>query len=319
VTSAAAEGIPVTVGIPALNEEQKLPALLEDLAAQSHAPSQVIVVDGGSTDGTVAAAGRFSGRGVHVVRLSQAFPGRGRNRAAADARHSWIAFTDAGCRVGPEWLAELLRPLESASGELDVVFGAYEPETSTDWEAAQALAMVAPVDPETGCRGPSTASMLIRREMWTRVGGFPEDLRAAEDLLFFRRLAEAKARTAWAPGAVARWTLSPGPRAYFRRLRRYSAHHLAAGLGRTWHARVAAMDLAALALALAALRTPILLALLLAGGLLRLARTVWIRRGNVREPLSFRPRRLAMAALLVALADAAMWLGALDHLRGKAR
>lgn len=71
--------MPLSVVIPTLNEAARLPALLDQIVAQS-LQAEVIVVDGGSTDGTAAAAER---RGA---RLLSSPAGRGRQLAiGADA------------------------------------------------------------------------------------------------------------------------------------------------------------------------------------------------------------------------------------------
>ncbi|MDG6077970.1 glycosyltransferase [Erythrobacter litoralis] len=46
----------VTILVPTLDEEKALPALIERLAALEPAPSEVLLVDGGSADGTIALA-----------------------------------------------------------------------------------------------------------------------------------------------------------------------------------------------------------------------------------------------------------------------
>lgn len=286
-------------------------ALLESLLGQSRAPEEILVADGGSSDATVAVARRYAERGVRVLELGPALPGRGRNAALEAARHDWVALIDAGCVADPGWLEALAGA--AVSSHAPVVFGSYEPRLAGEWDVAQALAFVPPVDPATGCRPPFIASCLLHRSAWEAAGRFPEHLRAAEDLLFFDRLAGAGIASARAPLAVIRWSLSPSPAAVFRRLRLYSRHHLKAGLARTWQHRVFAMDVTAAALAVASLRWPWLGLALLLGLLARVLRTVWVRRRNVPSA-PFRPDRLLRVALLLALGDAAAWAGLADLL-----
>ena len=300
---------PISVAIPARDEEATLAALLDSLLAQTRPPAEILVADGGSRDGTVALARRYADRNVRVLELGPAFPGRGRNAALAAASHDWVALVDAGCVADSGWL----EALAGAAGPARVVYGHYAPVVETEWDAAQALAIVAPADPRTGWRSPSTASLLLHRSAWTAAGRFPEELRAAEDLVFFRRLEEAALPAARAPGAVVRWRLSPSPCVAFRRLRLYSRHHLAAGLASTWHRRIFAMDAAAVLLLLGALAWPWLALPLALGAVARLLRTVWARRANVAAG-AFRPDRLLRVAVLLALADAAAWAGLLDLL-----
>jgi hypothetical protein len=144
-------------------------------------------------------------------------------------------------------------------------------------------------------------------------------LRAAEDLVFFERLALSGLPVHYCPSARIQWTLPSSPSAFFRRLRLYSAHHIRAGLFRTWHARVMLMDIVmAVVLACTALTlwaAPCLLTL--AGG--RLLATVKRRRGNVPDGAAYRADRLVRVAFLLLLADLGTWAGALDWLRTRGR
>jgi hypothetical protein len=256
----------------------------------------------------------YAPRGVRLVEAGPAYPGRARNLAVAAASYPWIAFIDCGCRAESGWLAALVAASEAA----DVVYGDYDPFVGGEWDAAQALAIMSPRSPVTGCRPPFIASSMVRRQAFLKVGGFPEPLRAAEDLLFFDALARAGARVAHAPLARIRWSLAPSPAAVFRRLRLYSAHHAAAGLARTWHHRVLAMDGAGIALALSGFAWAPAWALLLGGAAARLARTVLSRRPSVPvEARRLTVGRLLRAALLLGVADAACLLGYVDFLRGR--
>jgi glycosyltransferase involved in cell wall biosynthesis len=306
----------VSVAVPVRNEEASLPALLESLLAQEPPPDEIVLADGGSTDSTVAVARRYAHRGVRILEIGPAYPGRGRNHAIAAAGSDWIALIDAGCVAAPGWLRALRAPVEAAGSPVRAVFGSYEPALSTEWEVAQALAFLPPADPQRG-RAPFVASMLLHRSCWADAKGMPEDLRAAEDLVFFDRLAAAGVPSAFAPQARVRWSLPSTPAAAYRRFRLYAAHHLAAGLSRSWHRRVMAMDLVAVAAALAALRWPWLWVLLLAGAALRIGRTIQWRRGNAPDGRPWRPARVARVAVLLVLADLAVWVGTFDHVRGR--
>jgi glycosyltransferase involved in cell wall biosynthesis len=307
----------VTLAIPVRDEEASIRGLLESLSAQLVQATEIVVCDAGSKDRTreiaLAAAAR-----VRLVEAGPAYPGRARNVAVAAATQSWIAFIDGGCRAEADWLEQLLAARDAVPGGADAVYGDYDPFIRSEWDAAQALAIVSPRNPATGCRPPFIASSLVRRETFLKVGGFPENLRAAEDLLFFEALEKAGAKVVHAPRARIRWTLAPSPRAVFRRLRLYSAHHAAAGLGRTWHHRVLAMNALGLALLLAGFVWPLAWALLGLGALARLWRTVMSRRSSAPpEAQRLTAGRWARAAVLLVVADAACVLGYLDYLRGR--
>ncbi len=307
-----------SVAIPARDEAASIGALLDSIQAQTRPPAEIVVCDAGSRDHTIDVVAQWAARGVRSVDAGPAYPGRARNLAVGAAAQPWIAFIDGGCRARADWLEQLLAARDAVPGGADVVYGDYDPFIRSEWDAAQALAIVSPRNPATGCRPPFIASSLVRRETFLKVGGFPEHLRAAEDLLFFEALEKAGAKVVHAPRARIRWTLAPSPRAVFRRLRLYSAHHVLAGLGRTWHHRVLGMNAVGLALLVAGFAWPVAWVLLGLGAAARLWRTVMSRRSSAPpEAQRLTAGRWARAAVLLAVADAGCVLGYLDYLRGR--
>jgi Glycosyl transferase family 2 len=311
--------VKVSVVIPARNEEATLPSLLDSLLRQTEPPAEILVADGGSADRTTEVARAYADRGVRVLPIGPAYPGRGRNAGAAAARSDWIAFIDAGCEAHAGWMEALVAEVRADPAQPAVVFGSYTVSLATEWDRAQALTYVPPVDPATGCRPASIASCLVHRAAWEAAGRFREDLRAAEDLLFFEGVTAAGVPVRRSPRALITWRLPPGPGGVFRRFRLYSAHHLAAGLSRTWHRRVMTMDAIALLLAISGIVVPIVLVVLALGAMARVVKTVHGRAANIAPASPWRPDRLLRVALLLLLADVAAWAGALDHWRAGPR
>lgn len=306
----------VSVVVPVRNEEKSLPVLLESLLEQDHPPDEIVVADGGSEDETVVVARRYADGGVRVLEIGPAYPGRGRNEAIKSAENEWIALIDAGCIPDKMWLSKLLEPLRDE--RVRVVFGQFAPRIESEWDVAQALSFVGPIDPDSKCRHWSIASSLVHRSAWEKVGGFPEDLRASEDLVFFERIRAARIPTARSAEAVVRWSLASSPGAVFRRFRLYSAHHMASGLWRTWHVRVFLMNLVGAVLAAASLIWHPAVALLLGAFFGRVLRSIYMRRGNIMDGSAFRLDRVARVAMLLLLADLAAWMGACDLLLKRA-
>jgi cellulose synthase/poly-beta-1,6-N-acetylglucosamine synthase-like glycosyltransferase len=246
---AAATGLAdVTLVVPIRDEAATLPIFLKSLDGQQVLPKELILVDAGSTDATRHVLEEYAATVAcaRVVDAESAYPGGARNIGVQLARSDWVAMTDAGTVVDPQWLAELLGAVD-ADPTVDAVFGTYEPLVQTFFQRCLALCFLTPGRVIGGhrYRGPSTASLLLKKSVWKELGGFPEHLRACEDLLFFRTLMAGPYRTACAPRAVVHWRL-PGTFAQvFRRFRTYSHHTLKAGLGSEWHAAVAMMYAAA--------------------------------------------------------------------------
>ena len=231
----------VTLVIPLRDEAESLPELLPAIEGQAVAPHRIIFVDGGSLDGTIALLREWIERHPEsrLVETGGALPGEARNRGIEEAETEWIALLDAGTVPEAAWFAALIALLIEQPG-LEVVYGNYEPIVETWFERCASLAYVPPriERPEGWIRGPSVASCLLRKSLWTSVGGFPAS-RAGEDLIFIERLAAAGAVTGWAPTATVWWRLRPNLSSTYQRFRLYSAHNVRAGLQRFWHYGVA--------------------------------------------------------------------------------
>jgi glycosyltransferase involved in cell wall biosynthesis len=116
-----------SVVIPALNEERYLGLLLAGVAAQTRRPDEVLVVDAGSSDATVAVARRFP----FVTLLEATTPvAVGRNVGGRAASGDVVLFVDADtrlCRRG--FFERFLRDFERR--RLDVACPLYRPHDST--------------------------------------------------------------------------------------------------------------------------------------------------------------------------------------------
>jgi glycosyltransferase involved in cell wall biosynthesis len=95
----------ISVIVPALNEEKELKASLQALCGQRCSEGyEIIVVDGGSKDGTVSLAEKYADRVIPQV--SRGIGGARRDGAAA-ASGDKLAFTDADTVVCAEWLQNI--------------------------------------------------------------------------------------------------------------------------------------------------------------------------------------------------------------------
>jgi glycosyltransferase involved in cell wall biosynthesis len=124
--------------------------------------------------------------------------------------------------------------------EIDVVYGCFEPVTDTLFKRCAVMAYVAPPVLIEGklVRTRSVASLLMKRSLWETVGGFPEDLRSAEDLLFLNKVEQATARLVHAPDALVHWQVQATPALTFKRFVTYARNNMQAGLWRQWQAAI---------------------------------------------------------------------------------
>ncbi len=113
-----AHRIDFSVVIPLFNKRPYIRRTLESALAQEHPPSEVIIVDDGSTDGGPEAIADLLGPNVRLVRQENSGPGPARNRGIAEARFGWIAFLDGDdlwTRDHLSTLARLIRDFPSAA------------------------------------------------------------------------------------------------------------------------------------------------------------------------------------------------------------
>jgi glycosyltransferase involved in cell wall biosynthesis len=312
----------VTIVIPVRDEEHSIRELLDSLLAQTRPPDEIVITDGGSVDATPQIIEEYTRNGapVRLIRAGAALPGRGRNLGAAQARHEWIGFTDAGIRVAHDWLETLIAKAES-DDSIVVVYGACEPVTNTFFKQCAAIAYVPPPSLHNGTitRPRVIVSALLRREAWQKVKGFPEDLRSAEDLLFMDRVDNAGYRFVFEPRAQVHWDLRPTLWSTFKRFVVYSRNNIRAGLFRQWQSTILTRYgiLAALALAALIIEPRWIWFVIGAWLLMLLARAaVSIRRNRVCYPAAFMQNlaRGAMVMSLIAVLDAAAIIGSIQWL-----
>jgi glycosyltransferase involved in cell wall biosynthesis len=288
----------VSLILTVLNEAASLDRLLASLEAQTRQPDEIVVVDGGSTDGTWERLGAWQPPGTLLIRLSR--PGanisRGRNEAIRAASSAIIAVTDAGVRLSPTWLAALLAPFETADPP-SLVGGFFRSAPEGLFElalGATTLPTLADVDPVTFL--PSSRSVAFTRSAWSAVGGYPEWLDYCEDLVFDFALRAAGHRFAFAPDALVEFRPRPNLQRFYLQYFRYARGDGKADLWRRRHALRYATYLTAALLLAASRRAPLALLPLLLGGL-AYCRRPYQRLAPSLPALTPRNRAAAMALI----------------------
>ena len=224
----------ISLVVPLYNEENSLGKLVESISRQTFQPDEIILVDGGSTDKTVEVFEELCSRNpvYKLVKTERATPGKGRNIGIENARNEWIALTDAGIKLNDDWLENLLQIVEENPSTV-VVYGNFAPTVKNLFEKCAAFAYVYPQG-ENGIRGKFIASSLIKKEVWQKVGSFP-DLRAAEDLMFMEEIERQGFSVAYAPKAMVYWQLRPDIFSTFRKFVLYSKHNVWINRQWDWH------------------------------------------------------------------------------------
>ena len=223
--------------IPLKNEEDSIETLFRSINRQTLQPSEIVFVDGGSTDTTVKKLKGLAvnSTNVKIIEAGKAMPGKGRNIGAEKTSCEWIAFTDAGIKLEKDWLEKLVTKAKETPNA-DIVYGNYAPQLNSLFDKCATIAYVPHLKPDA-IREKFIASSMIKKSVWKKAGGFP-DWRAAEDLIFMEK-AEQDAVVVTAPDAMVRWQLRPDLLSTYKRFDLYSKYNVWAGRQAFWHYGVA--------------------------------------------------------------------------------
>lgn len=227
----------VSILIPCYNAERWIAASIESALAQTWPSKEVVVVDDGSTDGSLAIIRSFADR----IRWETG-PNRGgnaaRNRLVELSRGEWLQFLDADDYLLPDKIASQLAELQLSSGAADAgtnsVPAAHQTTSASDVRAAlpdllyspmtlehwneddapwrETLPIPEPRDPWVLLARwsfPGTHAVLVRRTAIQSVGGWKPDQPCCQEHELFLRLLQTGKRFDYCPrpGAIYRqWT-----------------------------------------------------------------------------------------------------------------
>jgi glycosyltransferase involved in cell wall biosynthesis len=312
---ASATVSPVSIILTELNEAEDIGRVIASLLAQDPPATEIVVVDGGSTDGAwewLAAESALESRLIAIrdetcsLKFSPGPVSRGRNVAIRVAQSAIIACADAGCTYAPDWLRNLTAPLVTGQAEYALGGTMIDPPDSTVWDVASAPFFSIKLSPAAPTKSCTARSMAFTKSLWERIGGFPEQVLVGEDTLF-----DAAARRLTAPAFVPNAKALYHPRNSFRSATRQMARYATSdGQARVRWARLVRNSARCLAqlLALVLLRWtpyPLLADFLLEG---------WFA---FHPDWRFLPR-FGLRALLArfAFSVAIPWVVAVNHIRG---
>ncbi len=189
-----------SVIVPAYNGERYLAAAIASALAQTYAAIEIIVVDDGSTDGTVRVARQF-GAAVRYERQSHlGSPDAVRNRGVELAAGEYLAFLDQD----DLWMRnklDLQMAAAAADASLDIIFGHVEQFLSPDLPEKTAKQMRFP----TGIRpGRILSAMMVRRSAFQRVGWFSTKWQLSGFVDWYARARELRLKEIMLPQIIAR-------------------------------------------------------------------------------------------------------------------
>ena len=214
------------------NEYSYIDGWFDRVLNQTRLPDEIIIVDGGSTDGTKEKLEFHASKSGIPVRLLFNPGGniaQNRNAAVRQARFPIIAVTDFGCFPKLDWLEKIVTPFE-LDDEILVSAGTYDPISSTaeygnDQKKLWYWSNINDVDPQSYL--PPGGSIAYRKELWSMVGGYPEWLTlTGEDTYFDLELKSWGGKWAFTPEAAVEWVAPNTLSGYLKKL-----YHWAIGDG----------------------------------------------------------------------------------------
>lgn len=186
----------LSVIIPCFNASQTIATQLEALAKQEwEKPWEILVVDNGSTDHSLAVLNHYQQKIPHL-RIIQATEKQGasyaRNVGMRSARGDCFAFCDADDEVAPGWVAAMGRALS----EVHVVAGRLDyKKLNPHWLVND---QIKPLEQDLPCYGippylayGSSCNLGFRRSVYQTVGDWDESLHGAEDTDYCWRIQRA--------------------------------------------------------------------------------------------------------------------------------
>jgi glycosyltransferase involved in cell wall biosynthesis len=191
----------VGVVVPMHNAERTIAATIDSIGRQTYANLDIVVVDDGSTDGSVALLDEKirQDRRVRLVRQENAGVAAARNAGAAATKAAYLAFIDADDLWAPTKIAAQLEALRQGGPGVGLAYCWYAsidqrdrvvsfgPQPLVEGDAMKSLCAANWIG--------NGSSLLMRRTAFEKAGGYDPTLRArgaqgAEDLLMCLRVAE---------------------------------------------------------------------------------------------------------------------------------
>ena len=176
----------VSIVIRALNEAEHLPALFSGLLRQSRQPDQVILVDSGSIDDTVAIAQAHGAEVVHIAPPSSPSGGRSTSAAPPPPATSLVIVSAHVYPLDEKWLDLMVAPFERP--EVGLVYGGQTGDSRSHFSELELLRSWFPDVSDDDQQTPfcNNANCAVRAEAW-RTLPYDETLTGLEDLDWAKR------------------------------------------------------------------------------------------------------------------------------------
>lgn len=189
----------ISVVIPLYNKASQIASTLRSVLAQTYQDFEIVVVDDGSTDNSLAEVGKVGDSRIRIIRQSNAGVSAARNKGISAAKGEFVALLDGDDRWEETYLETQLQ-LAHSYPDCDVFATNYKLVDEVGNVQSTVLRRLR-IEGESGVldnyfevashSSPPicSISVMVRRGVFESVGGFPIGIRSGEDLLTWARLA----------------------------------------------------------------------------------------------------------------------------------
>lgn len=189
----------ISVIIPLYNKELQIAKTLDSILSQTFNDFEIIIVDDGSTDGSLEIVKKFSDPRIHLLHQKNAGVSAARNNGIIAASGEYIAFLDADDEWHPHYLATQTKMTEQYP-ECDVFACNYSFKDSsgnirnTILNRIKFTSEIGILDNYFEVASYSnpplwTSAIMVRKDAINNIGGFPLGVKSGEDLLTWAKLA----------------------------------------------------------------------------------------------------------------------------------
>lgn len=207
------ESSKISVVIPLYNKEQEVERALRSVVEQSLTVGEIIVVNDGSTDNSMAIVERFIAAhpeaNIRLINQENSGVSAARNRGIKEAVGDYIALLDGDDWWLSNYIAEVCRMMEYYP-DADAYSTAFDIVTDKSLTRAAVPTTEGYIDPAKEALQrrypiiPSTAT--LRRSMLMECGGFPEGMRIGEDQWLWAKMMSRGAKFAFSPMSLVRYS-----------------------------------------------------------------------------------------------------------------
>jgi glycosyltransferase involved in cell wall biosynthesis len=210
----------VSILIPAYNSEEWVGAAIASAVGQTWRHKEIIVVDDGSTDGTLAIARHFEPKGVRVITQSNQGAAAARNTASSLSRGDYIQWLDADDLLSPDKITLQMQAAEETKDRRTLFSSAW---ASFRYRPVKGKFISTPLcsdlDPTEwlirkweGNWHMQTATWLVSREVTEAAGPWDTRLLGDDDGEYFARVINASTGIRFVPQSRVYYRITPSSR-----------------------------------------------------------------------------------------------------------